>query len=128
MRSEVCEDSLQVSLLDVRREEPPPAPSVSTSDRVFNSPDQCQYWLCDFTSPSESVMNRHIVDAHTIDSNFTYPRSNVKTICGYDMSTVQPLYDVKVWLIKAGRHRSSDVFKALALLHANAKCSCMKRG
>ena len=85
MRSEVCEDSLQVSLLDVRREEPPPAPSVSTSDRVFNSPDQCQYWLCDFTSPSESVMNRHIVDAHTIDSNFTYPSSNVKTICGYDI-------------------------------------------
>ena len=30
MRSEVCEDSLQVSLLDVRREEPPPASSVST--------------------------------------------------------------------------------------------------
>ena len=35
--------------------------------------------------PSESVMNRHIVDAHTIDSNFTYPSSNVKTICGYDI-------------------------------------------
>ena len=85
MRSKVCEDSLQVSLLDEQREEPPPAPSVSTSDRVFNSTDQCQYWLCDFTSPSESAMNRHIVDAHTIDSNFTYPSSNEKTICGYDI-------------------------------------------
>ena len=61
MRSEVCEDSLKVSLMNEQREEPPPAPSVSTSARVFNSPDQ--YWLCDFISTSENIMNQHIVDA-----------------------------------------------------------------
>ena len=85
MRSEVCEDSLQVSLMDEEREESSPVPSASPSARRFNSSDQCQYWLCEFKSTSEKVMNQHIVDAHTIDSNFTYPSSNEKTICGYDI-------------------------------------------
>ena len=84
MRRKFCDDSLQVSLMDEQREEYPPD-SASSSGRLFNSPDQCQYWLCVFKSTSESVMNQHIVDAHTIDSNFTYPSSNVKTTCGYDI-------------------------------------------
>ena len=85
MRRNVCENSLQVSLLDEQREESSPVPPASPSARRFNSSDQCQYWLCEFKSTSESVMNQHIVDAHTIDSNFTYPSSNVKTTCGYDI-------------------------------------------
>ena len=80
-RSAVIEDSLDISLQDETREEVSPAPS----GWVLDSPDQCQYWLCEFTSTSESVHNQHIIDAHTIDSSFTYPSSSEKTICGYDV-------------------------------------------
>ena len=92
MRREVCENSLDVSLMDEQREEYPPG-SASPSGRLVNSPDQCQYWLCEFKSTSEIVMNQHIVDAHTINSNFTYPSSNVKTICGYDIGPQDQFFD-----------------------------------
>ena len=80
-RSAVFEDSLNISLQDETREEVSPAPSGWVPDSV----DQCQYWLCEFTSTSASVLNQHILDAHTIDSTFTFPSSSEKTICGYDV-------------------------------------------
>ena len=88
-RSAVHEDSLNISLQYQKREEAPPAPS----GWVPNTQDQCQYWLCTFKSTSESVLNQHIVDSHTIDSTFTFPSSSEKTICGYDIGPQDQIPD-----------------------------------
>ena len=82
MRNIANEESLHLSLDDEEREEfsSPPNSPVSNFGR-----SKCDYWLCEYECSSESLLNQHIVEAHSIDSTFTYPNSSEKVICVYDI-------------------------------------------
>ena len=55
--------------------------SCSPVSPVNESPTMCEWSYCTFETSSNSEMSKHVETAHTITSDFVYPKSSVKIVC-----------------------------------------------
>ena len=74
------DDTLNLSVPGCEREELFPS-SISPLSVADENPTMCEWCYCTFKTSSNSEMRKHVEAAHTITSDFVYPKSNVKIVC-----------------------------------------------